>query len=930
MGDIYVHPTGVPATTPPPDYDPGGPLLSDDQVKTAPAMTAPAPTSSPMSRAVVSPAHDPGGPLASDRDLGVETPPPKSSYKGSTWADVAKSAASGFGEGVEQLIGLPQDISNGINYGMDWASAHTAGALGLLPKGETVASTMDRLRSVREPYEVMPGSEQVHAFARDTLGIPDYQPQTTPGQYAKTVGSFLPGVAAFSPESSALGMAKNLIGYGVIPGVASESAGQMTKGTGLEPYARFAGALAPGAIMTGGTATGLGAVKFAQPFYSSGQTQRAANILGGFASDLPAARTTIADARANPSFPGAALGENVSGSKPTLGQLTGDPGLLGAERAVVTENSPLYGQNTFGTGAYQQNAARVSALRGIQPAGSPETISDAIRAQSQDIETQHNIAVQRAFNAAKMMAPNTTGQTPEALGMALRQPLSDARDAAKAKENALWNAIDPTGTLTLPSGAVAKTATGIAVNLPATAKPMGGEEAAIFQQAAELPKVAPFVDVRALASRIGDEQRSQLVANQGQPNATYNRLTQLRKTVENVVANGAPADAAARLQAARAASTARFAIDKGPMGPIITKGPAASDFRMPASSIPAKVFRSGPSGEQAAMAYAKTAGHAYLDPLRDTAVESLRREAMTPEGIIDPSKFASWQKKYSEALRVLPPQLRMKFSDAASATRAYEDATGARRVALDTFQKGALGKFLGLTAPEDVTKRVGSLFGSQGGIGQMHALRRSLFNDPVASEGLRKAVVDTIISRAIGTTEAGATGVNKINPSSFQKILRDNEGVIRAAGFSNDEINMMREIGADVQRSQRTLEATRLPGQSNTPQDLAKRLDKLAGAHPVSLFSKIAVGGFGGYEAHGVKGALLGAAGGGLEHIAQGLRNAGVKKSDELVRDALLDPELAAALLAKATPKTERHLGEIIAKSALFSALSSQRPQQGH
>jgi hypothetical protein len=89
-----------------------------------------------------------------------------------------------------------------------------------------------------------PGSQQIgEAIAAPAGGF--YQPQTTAGQYAETAASFAP--AALSPGSATMRGARV-----VVPSVASETAGQLTKGTPYEPWARMGGALA------GGVATELG------------------------------------------------------------------------------------------------------------------------------------------------------------------------------------------------------------------------------------------------------------------------------------------------------------------------------------------------------------------------------------------------------------------------------------------------------------------------------------------------------------------------------------------------------------------------------------------------------------------------------------------------------------------------------------------------
>ena len=398
------------------------------------------------------------------------------------------------------------------------------------------------------------------------------------------------------------------------------------------------------------------------------------------------------------------------------------------------------------------------------------------------------------------------------------------------------------------------------------------------------------------------------------------------------------AAAAARLQAASAATKARvLTFDSGPVGAALRKAGNSTDYKMTDSSVPGQFWKAGPNGAENVQAYREAAGASgppNMNPLHDAAAESLRNEAMK-DGMIDPGKFAAWQKKYANALRELPPDLRAKFSNAASASDAVADAAEARKGAIDGYQKSVAGKFLGLTAPEDVTKTVGGIFGAKDAVRQMTALAKQVASDPEAREGLRKAVADVILAKAKSVTENGASGVENINAATFQKFIRDNRATLKAAGFSDLEVGSMHAIAQDLQRSQRTLQATRLAGQSNTAQDIIKSLEAAHGGH-VSLLNKLVLGAMGGFETHGMTGAGVGAALGLGEHILAAKRMAGLAKANTMVRDAMLNPELAMALLKRAPIKpglgSEAALTKLLARNSMFGATTaareSNRPQQ--
>jgi hypothetical protein len=151
----------------------------------------------------------------------------------STYAeDAARSLAAGVRRGTEMLAGGFGDINqlNGAIAG--WA----ANKLGASPETQqTVRSVASHL----SPMPFAPTTENVQAVTNPIAG-PAYEPQTTPGKYARTIGEFAPNAVA-GP-----GGIGRKVAMTVIPAVASEAAGQLTAGTAAEPYARAAAAIVGG------------------------------------------------------------------------------------------------------------------------------------------------------------------------------------------------------------------------------------------------------------------------------------------------------------------------------------------------------------------------------------------------------------------------------------------------------------------------------------------------------------------------------------------------------------------------------------------------------------------------------------------------------------------------------------------------------------
>lgn len=159
--------------------------------------------------------------------------------------DILASGASGVARGAADLVGLPGTIADALRSGGQWALRKGyETATGDQPSTE--GGAVERFFAGQSPEmdEVLLGGNPLSGsrvrggMSAVTGGATDYQPKTTAGEYASTVGEFLPGAAAFGGMSPS-----NLTLFGAVPGLASEGAGQLTEGSKYEPYARVAAAL---------------------------------------------------------------------------------------------------------------------------------------------------------------------------------------------------------------------------------------------------------------------------------------------------------------------------------------------------------------------------------------------------------------------------------------------------------------------------------------------------------------------------------------------------------------------------------------------------------------------------------------------------------------------------------------------------------------
>jgi hypothetical protein len=169
--------------------------------------------------------------------------------------DVARSIPSGLKTGTEMLAGGQGDMGR-MQGG---AMARIAKALGFGDEGQKTAETIGTYANplsmaslvlkgtealgITKPVGPAPTTQQVTQKVETAFPASkklDYTPQTLPGKYAKTMAEYVPQAAAGPWKGLA-----SRIGWGLASGAGSETAGQLTEGSGWEPWARMAGGILP-------------------------------------------------------------------------------------------------------------------------------------------------------------------------------------------------------------------------------------------------------------------------------------------------------------------------------------------------------------------------------------------------------------------------------------------------------------------------------------------------------------------------------------------------------------------------------------------------------------------------------------------------------------------------------------------------------------
>lgn len=164
----------------------------------------------------------------------------------------------------DNVIGDPND---GVNsYGEQLGSLIRGGTAGVARGLADVPALPANIAQLgARGVEWVTGMEEPSMFSRGLNALPDtrdmlasvpvigpesqYQAPGILGAMASTVGEFAGGAAGVGkllPGNMSTG--ETMLRYGVVPGVASETAGQLTEGTAVEPYARAGAALGAGLL----------------------------------------------------------------------------------------------------------------------------------------------------------------------------------------------------------------------------------------------------------------------------------------------------------------------------------------------------------------------------------------------------------------------------------------------------------------------------------------------------------------------------------------------------------------------------------------------------------------------------------------------------------------------------------------------------------
>jgi hypothetical protein len=349
-------------------------------------------------------------------------------------------------------------------------------------------------------------------------------------------------------------------------------------------------------------------------------------------------------------------------------------------------------------------------------------------------------------------------------------------------------------------------------------------------------------------------------------------------------------------------------------------------YEVPPEQVASSIWKPGPEGAATVRSVLEGTDHSpeAVEAIKNAAVGSLKAKTTSPDGTVDPKKFATWRANHAEALQAVP-DLAARMDSAANASEYMQSLASLRREEMEAYQKSEAGKVM-KADPDDVVNTIGNLFGKKDTVARVRNLMAEAKSDPAAVGGIQRAVLEFMEQRLKSNAE-GATGNEMLKPDVFQTFVKRNKGALNLI-FDPDQVKVMEGIANDLQRIQKSNSVARLPnGSSATAQDSRNILETLLRASegkklPLGLAGAAYMTGLGPFWT----------AAGGLGSLAfNALRSAGIRNMDQLLVEAMRNPDVGLALLAKGKVRANASIGtrlaRALAKSSMLEPQLSQERQ---
>lgn len=381
-------------------------------------------------------------------------------------------------------------------------------------------------------------------------------------------------------------------------------------------------------------------------------------------------------------------------------------------------------------------------------------------------------------------------------------------------------------------------------------------------------------------------------------------------------------DAAARYRAANASYAQGVqTFGTGPVGAVLRPGPNGTPFKVADSAVAGKFFNSTDHAGEDVQALLNAVGSRpeAVAALQDFAASDLLKTAGRPDGTLDPIKADKWVAQHQDALAPFP-ELAGKIGTATDAQRAVagvadnvstntaaaqqlvDDAMAARAQATKQAQRFTAAKFIGA----DPVQVIGNVIGSPQDAQKM---ARWAALDPTgdATTGLQRATIENLQKRFL----TGSPNAEEFRRAPFQNFLRQNrDGLTTILG--DDRVGLLDKLSQDLDRTNPNAGGS---GAAPAPQNSAG-----GSGHGGSIPSMLA----GLLTEHLTNNLFASAAAAGATKMVGAFRAKGLSTVDQIVTEALLNPQIGQTLLRRYSPKEQALAAPTLAKRIMALDLTRE------
>ena len=210
---------------------------------------------------------------------------------------------------------------------------------------------------------------------------------------------------------------------------------------------------------------------------------------------------------------------------------------------------------------------------------------------------------------------------------------------------------------------------------------------------------------------------------------------------------------------------------------------------------------------------------------------------------------------------------------------------------------------MGLRDDADIAKEAGILIdGSSSSVQKMRSIVKDL--TPDAKDGLQRAAVDWMLNKKTNPTNAGMEKGEFALSKRFSKMVKEKRAILEEL-FTPEQMDTMDAIARDMDMAERSVQATKdrtNPSGSarSAKQHIQDALSDFGGKsiYAIALNSLMTA-----YETGGLLGVAKLAPGMIAANVAKSARAKGKASINDVVKQAILDPQMARELLRKLPAK---------------------------